>query len=473
MSLAHQSIPLPPQLSIPEADWQRTPTTVRDEFLSLLKRVDTLESRLKRDSSNSSRPPSTDSAAKKRQRRVKPAERRKPGARPGHPGHQQALLAPTSTITLFPERCGCGRTEITALTAYHTHQVIELPVIRPQVTHWRLHQGQCLTCGKTCKSSLSSDQTSGYGPRLTAFVGEVSGIVSVSRSAVQELCASVFSIPLSKGAIQKMINRVSEALAPHDEAIGQVARAAPVNHLDETSWLTQGVRHWLWVMTNPFVAYFQIHRTRSQAAFKQLIADWRGILVSDDYGVYQSWEGLRQTCLAHLIRTAKGLAEHLESRVATFGRRIRDELQRLCHMSTERPTVGAWRAWRARFRRLIASASERLDLAGTFARRLDREQESLWLFLDIPGIEPTNNAAERAHRFGVLWRKRTQGTRSENGNRWVERVLSFRQTCRIRGRPTFPLLVEALRCRFQGKTPDLRWITHQEPLLACATPSSA
>jgi transposase len=86
-------------------------------------------------------------------------------------------------------------------------------------------------------------------------------------------------------------------------------------------------------MTNPLMAYFQIHCTRSQTAFEQLIADWQGILVSDDYGVYQSWRGLRQTCLAHLIRTAKGLVAHLESGIAAFGRKIRDELQRLCHMS--------------------------------------------------------------------------------------------------------------------------------------------
>lgn len=463
MSPAHQSTPLPPKAGIPVSDWQRTPTTVQGEFLSLLKRVDALEARLNCDSSNSNRPPSTDSAAKKR-------ERRKPGAKPGRPGHRQVLLEPTTTISLFPEPCGCGHSSVSNLTTYQTHQAIELPVIRPVVTHWRLHQGQCGACGKLHKASLPPDQTTGFGPRLTAFVGEMSGIVNVSRSAVQDLCASVFSIPLSKGAIQKMINRVSEALVPHYEAIGRVARAAPVNHLDETSWLTQGVKHWLWVMTNPLVAYFQIHSPRSQAAFEQLIADWQGTLVSDDYGVYQSWKGLRQTCLAHLIRTAKGLAEHLESGIAAFGRRIRDELQRLCHMSTERPTVGQWRAWYARFRHLISCATARLDKAGTFARRLDREQEALWLFLALPGISPTNNAAERAHRFGVIWRKRTRGTYSEKGNRWVERVLSFRQTCRIRGRPTFPLLMEAVRCRFKGTAPDLRWITHQEPLLACATP---
>lgn len=214
MSLARQSTPLPQGLGIAESDWQRTPTTVQDEFLSLLKRVDALEARLHRDSTNSGRPPSTDSAAKKRNRRTPTTERHKPGAKPGHLGHQQTLLEPTTMVSLFPDPCGCGHSEVTSLMDYHTHQVIELPVIRLEVTHWWLHQGQCGACGNRYKASLPLDQTTGYGPRLTAFVGEMSGVVSVSRSAVQDLCASVFSIPLSKGAIQKMVNRVSQSLYP-------------------------------------------------------------------------------------------------------------------------------------------------------------------------------------------------------------------------------------------------------------------
>jgi len=153
MSPAQPSTPLPQELGIPVSDWQWTPTTVQDEFLSLLKRIDALEARLNRNSSNSSRPPSTDSAAKKRERRKPTTERRKPGAKPGHPGHRQTLLEPTTTISLFPEPCGCGHSKMTTLTGYRTHQVIELPVIRPEVTHWRLHRGQCSSCGKTRKAS--------------------------------------------------------------------------------------------------------------------------------------------------------------------------------------------------------------------------------------------------------------------------------------------------------------------------------
>jgi transposase len=173
----------------------------------------------------------------------------------------------------------------------------------------------------------------------------MTGIVGASRSAVQDLCASLCGIPLSTGAIQKMVDRVSEAILPHYTAIGAVARTSPVNCIDETAWFLHGDRHWLWVMANPEVAYFQIHPDRSKAAFVRLIGDWMGILVSDGYVRYHSWQGLRQSCLAHVIRTAKGLAEHVNAGIAHFGRRVHAELQRLCHRGTERPRVGQWRAW--------------------------------------------------------------------------------------------------------------------------------
>ena len=454
--------PLPEGLGIPAEDWPQTLLSVRLVVLTLLQRLETLEARAYQNSSNSSRPLSTDAPATKRQRRRPAAERRKPGGKPGHAGHPQGLLEPTATVSRFPERCSCGHQEFVELALYHTHQVIELPVIHPDVTHWLLHQGRCLACGTLCKAPVPADQVSGYGPRLTGCVGELAGIVGASRSAVQDLCISVCGISLSKGAIQKMVDRVSEAIVPHYTAIGEVAPASLVNYIDETAWLTGGDRRWLWVMANPLVAYFQIHPTRSKGAFVQLIADWTGILVSDEYLVYQYWQGVRQSCLAHLIRTAKGLTERMEAGVARFGARVHAELQRLCHMGTERPTVGQWRAWYARFR-------ARADKAGTFARRLAREGEALWVFLDVQGVEATNNIAERAHRFGVMWRKRSQGTCSEKGNRWVERVLSLRHICRIRGRHTFPILVDAVACLFKGESPDLNWLMQHESLPAPST----
>ena len=126
MSNGLDPAPLPEGLGISIQDWQQTPTSVRHQFRFLLKRVEALEARLQRDSSSSSRPPSTDSPATKRQRRTPAAKRRKPGAKPGHPGHQQVLLEPTASVSLFPDACACGHEWFAEVTLYHTHQVIEL-----------------------------------------------------------------------------------------------------------------------------------------------------------------------------------------------------------------------------------------------------------------------------------------------------------------------------------------------------------
>ena len=148
---------LPEGRGIPAKDWQQTPPSVRHQFLSLFQRVAALEARLNRDSSNSSRPPSTDAPSTKRYRRMKATDHRRPGGQHGHPGHAQVLLAPTATVTLFPDACACGHRGFEAPTAYHTHQVIEFPVMHPEGTHWLLHQGRCLSCGTLCKALLPRD----------------------------------------------------------------------------------------------------------------------------------------------------------------------------------------------------------------------------------------------------------------------------------------------------------------------------
>ena len=453
--------PLPEDLKITDEDWQKTPPNIRrlviyllEEIARLTKRIEELEAKLNQRSDTSHRPPSTDSPFTKRKRKKK----RKAGGKKGHQGCRQAMLAPTDTVDLKPERCSCGNTEFPEIEPYHTHQRIELPEIRMEVIHYVLYQGRCPRCGNLAKAHLTPDETSGYGPRLTAFIGEVAGIQGNSRTTVKEVCSSVLGIPISRGGIQKVIDRVAEAIRPHYEAIGRLARRARVNYIDETSWFLNGTLMWLWAMVNTTVAYFKVHPKRSKEAFAALIEDWVGILVSDGYGVYQRWVELRQTCLAHLIREARGLSERKNPEIAAFGRRALAELQRLCSMAHAPPNVGKWRAFYARLSRLISQHHDREDEAGKFSRRLLSEMDSLWVFLEVEGVEPTNNRAERALRFGVLWRKRSQGTASDKGNRWVERILSLKQTCRLRSMPTFPVLVEAVESYFKGQTPNLAWI---------------
>jgi transposase len=423
----------------------------------LEKRIEELEARLNINSSNSNQPPSSDSPYKKPV--GAPGKKGKPGAKRGHKGHRQQMLEPREIRPVAPAPCSCGCGSYGELKPFYTHQHLELPQIEVAVTHFVLLKGACTGCGKINKARVPSEYRSGYGPRMSAVIAELAGSHGDSRSTVQNFCASVLGVSISLGAIQKVLDRASEAIKPHYEAIGDQARRQAVNHADETSWQLKGALCWLWVLASTNVAYFMIHKNRSREAFKALVKDWAGILVSDGYRLYTDWVGLRQTCLAHLKREAKKLSESKNAEIAKFGTHAEAELGRLCHMAHAPPTIGEWRAFYARFVKLITRHHGRKDAAGTFAARLLREMDSLWLFLEKAGVSPTNNHAERMLRFAVCWRKRSYGNITEKGHRWAERILTLRQTCRLRSKRTFALLVEAIDSHFKEQKPDLIWIS--------------
>jgi transposase len=427
---------------------------LREEIVHLKTRIDLLEAKLRQNSTNSNRPPSSDSPFIKepenKPRGIKSKNKRK--------GYRQQCLRPTEIQELFPERCTCGCVGIDDIEPYYVHQVIEFPEIQLKVKHIILYRGRCQRCGKIVKTLVSPEQRTGFGPRLSSVIAVMVGTQADSRRTVQDFCGSVLGLSISQGAIQKIIDRMSAALVPHYETIAEVARNSPINHLDETSWRCKGMLQWLWVMGNQLVAFFMIHPNRSKKAFEALIKDWNGILVSDGYGVYAKWVGLRQACLAHLIRQAKGLSERKDVEIAKCGAWAHDELVRLCHMANAPPSSGEWNMWYARFIHLTSLYSNRQDDAGKLTRRLVGEMDHLWLFLKEAGVAPTNNLAERLLRFAVLWRKGSFGTASEKGNRWTERILSLRQTCRLRRKRIFPVLVDAMESYFMDKKPDVAWI---------------
>jgi transposase len=314
--------------------WEQTPDTVQAHMLTLQTQlhalqqqhhqlqhqVNTLQGRLDKTSKTSSKPPSSDSPFTKPTLRPSSSKR---GARKGHPGAGATLLEPTDVQHVYPAPCACGHGELSLPTLYHTHQVIELPPIEMAITHFLLHQAHCGGCGALLKAAIPSEHTTGYGPRLTALIGELSGMHRNSRRLVQDFCHSVLHLPMSLGAIQKVIDRVSQAIVPHYETIAVLAHHAPVGYIDETPWYYQHTLQWLWTMTTATVSLYLIHPHRSKEALLALIEDWQGILVSDGYGVYQDWVSRRQTCLAHLIRSARGLSEKCDPALAKPGHDIR------------------------------------------------------------------------------------------------------------------------------------------------------
>ena len=434
--------------------------TLSDKIEPLEKRIEQLEARLNQNSNNSNKPPSSDGPFKRPQKKAD-KKKRKRGAQKGHKGYRQQLLKPNRVERIPPKQCSCGNCDFTGnrLKPYYTHQVIELPKIQMDVTHYMLQKGNCSQCGKPVKAALPNEFQSGFGPRFSALIAELSGTEGMSRQAVQRFCISVLDVPISVGGIQKVLDRASEAIKPFYERIGRIARTSGVNGIDETSWFENGKLKWLWTMVNKKVCFFLIHPNRSQKAFEALIDDWDGILISDDYGVYKNWINQRQLCLAHLIRRAKALAELKDESVQRFGKQMTAELKHLCHFAHAPPSQKQWTNFYSRLLLLLLLFEGAADDAGKLARRVSGELDSLWTFLDESDVEPTNNRAERAIRFGVLWRKRSLGTQSEKGNRWVERILSVRQTCRQRSQATFPILANAISSYFKCRKPDLAWLT--------------
>lgn len=450
----------PEDFEISEEDIAAAPPTVWkllsfliSEVTRLRKRVEELEAKLGEDSSNSNKPPSTDSPYKEK-RQVEQV--RKP--RKKRRGYRQELMPPTETRQIHPSVCSCGCGKFRNIREYYTHQHVELPEIVMQVRHFILCKGECAACGKIVRGRVPDEFRTGFGPRFTALTAELSGMDGSSRGTVRKFIRSVLGVHISAGAVQKIIDRASAAVAPHYEAIRAAVASEDVGHVDETAWKTGGKLRWLWVMANRNAAFFMIHPQRSAEAFVELTGAWDGILVSDGYNVYQKWVGKRQTCLAHLIRRADGLSNRADPELAACGKWAAAELRRLCRMAKAPPTKGEWSAFHARLRRLVLHYRDCDGDTGRFVRHIEKEMDALFTFLLEEGVEPTNNLAERMIRFGVLWRKRSQGTGSDKGNRWVERILSLRQTCLLRGKSTFETLTEAVRCYFSGQMPDLSWI---------------
>ena len=332
-------------------DWELTPPAVQNYIQSLHqqikqleKQVETLQGRVEKTSQTSSKPPSSDSPFDKPKRTPRQSSGKR-GGRLGHPGKGPTLLSPTAVHLITPGPCACGHDELVSLAPYYTHQVVELPPIEMAIEHFILHQGTCGGCGRTLKAQIPSEHQAGYGPRLTALIGEFAGMHRTSRRLIQDFCHSVLHIPMSLGAVQKIIDRVSYAIVPHYEAIATLARPATVGDSDETPWDCHNAWHGLWPLSPTTVSLSLIHPHRSHEAFAALIEAWQGILVSDGDGVYPGWGQNRQTGLAHLIRTARGLAEKRAPPLAAGGTWALTELQTLCHMAKAPPSGGEWRAW--------------------------------------------------------------------------------------------------------------------------------
>jgi transposase len=454
-------------LGISAEDWAATPIAVRELVLALLKRLAALEERVNQTSRNSSKPPSSD-PPNAPPRLKPPVSGRKAGGQPGHAG-QGRSLKPTEQVdrlvVVKPTSCAaCGALLLGADPHPLRHQVAELPRIEPEVTEYQRHALTCLACGARTQPDWPAEMPSGsFGPRLQATVGYLTGRVGASQREVEEVLETVFHTDLGLGSISALEQAVSEALAqPVAEAQAYV-QAQPVTNVDETGWRERTQRAWLWVSATPLVTVFLLVATRGAAGVKQLLGEaFCGIVGSDRWSAY-NWldPERRQLCWAHLKRDFQALVERggeparvgqalLACVAQLFGlwHRVRDGTL------SQTDFQGAMQPLQTRVGELLRDGAQLThEKTRHTCENLVKLEVALWTFVRVAGVEPTNNGAERPLRRAVLWRRRSFGTQSADGSRFVACILTAVTTLRQQQRDVLDYLTEACAATIRGDQP--------------------
>src|SRR6516165_2726140 len=434
-------------------------------FASVERRIAELEARLNLNSTNSSRPPSSDPPAVKAKRRPPPPPSgRNRGGQPGHKRHTRPLVPPEhlrETFEVKPAHCnGCGACLQGDDPNPLRHQVAEIPPVRPDVDESRLHRLTCSVCGTTTRAALPARAPTGpFAPRLRAILAMFAGSYRLAKRPIQQLASDLFGLDISLGMISKLERRAAEVLEPVVAEMAAAIVAAPSAHIDETSWAEANEKAWLWVGHTDDLTVFTIADNRGADVARSILGtDREKVVISDRFPSY-GWIEQHQYRWSHLRRDSQAMIDRGDEGSA-IGSELLCSSDRLFHWwHQHRDGKMAWTTFlgyarpirwgvRQALGRGASCASEKT--AATCRNLLDGE-EHLWTFLRVRGIELTNNAAERALRHAVLWRKMCGGTASEWGSRFVERALSVVATCRQRGENVLEYLTRCFQAQVTGR----------------------
>ena len=427
---------------------------------------------LEKDSTNSSKPPSSDNPQDKNQQpKTDNKKKRKPGGQPGHKGSNRELMPVEEVNDLlhcYPEKCdNCGKTLPQDETANvvgepFRWQVAEIEPIKPIITEYQAHTTLC-ECGCQTSASLPEEiLKSNFGPRLASIIAYLAAVLHVSRRGTREFCETLLNVNIALGSVQNLLEDTSEALEPIDKELKEALPKEPVVNSDETGWRDR----WLWIFVASTFIYFQVAKTRSSKVLVDVLGMvYKGILCVDRYGAYTKYhKGLFQICWAHLKRDFFGIlkvGEATESDDAiAFAKtmeKLRKKLMAIWYRfksgDISRPElIKKTRRVRNAIKRCLKEhmrSEERCvqNLAGKLYKRFNH----LFTFIFHEGVEPTNNMAERGIRPAVQWRKVCFGNRSDNGAVLTSRLLTVTRTCWLQKRNPLEFLVSVITAHRSGQ----------------------
>jgi transposase len=446
---------------------------LRAQLATLQATVEQLQKQLaaaRKDSSNSSKPPSSDIVKPPKPQPPPGQDRRPRGGQPGHPAHQREpfppeRLASTPTDYLLDACPSCGgHLLVTDDEPPIVVQQVDIAAVPLEIHEHRSHPGWCPHCTQFCYAPLPLPIARGglAGPRLTTVIAYLKGVCHASYSTIRLFVRDVIGVTISRGQLAKIIAKVSRALEqPYEELLQSLPDQERLN-VDETGHKQNGQPQWIWCFRAGLYTLFKIDPTRSGDVLIEVLgAEFNGVLGCDYFSAYRRYHRecgvLLQFCLAHLIRDVKFLTTLPDPRDRAYGERLIGGLRRLFGVIHRRAEFSA-----AEFqRRLEAARAEVLSLgtqdvpatraSGNLAKRWAEHGESYFRFITTPGVEPTNNLAEQAIRFVVIDRRITQGTRSDRGNQWCERIWTVVATCSQQGRSVFEYLEAAVATWFRGE----------------------
>jgi transposase len=432
--------------------------TLRTENQRLSQKVTALEAevaRLKKDSSTSSKPPSSDIVKPLKDQRQ--PGKRKIGGQPGHSGKTRTLLPPEQVDEVVPhvvELCpDCGAMLTVDATADPiVQQVVEL--LEKPVKVWE-HQLLGCWCDK-CRvlhyapSPIQDGQL--LGPRLQALVGYMKGNLGASFTELKDFFDDVLKLPVSRGMLCQVVQRVSNCLRVPYEEVEQQLPQEPAINIDETGWRDNGKGFWVWLFCTETIAFFSIHASRGSKVLRAVLGEtFGGAITSDFYSAYVSYTGgVQQFCLAHLIRDIKFLTTLPDSATKKFGTIVLAHFRRLFRLWNARDQMPVEvlhkKCNRLRRRLFTFLHSEKVPEGGAkMKKRLVRYWKSLFRFVEQPQLyQPTNNRAEQNLRHAVRLRRQTQGSRSPWGRDWAARIMTVIVSCRRQKRSPWEFICDAI-----------------------------
>jgi transposase len=337
---------------IPVELWNQIPPAAQAAILSLIQQyeqrlqalqqqVDILRQRLNQNSTNSSRPPSSDPPHVKR-RPPTPATGRKRGAQPGHARQQRPLVPPEQikhSVPVKPSACRkCGQPLSGEDPQPRKHQVAEIPPVQAEVTEYRLHRLSCTACGTRTRASLPAGVPAGaFGPRLQALLAVLAGAYRLGKRPIRQLAQDLFGLSISTGMVAKLERSTAEALQQPMAESEDYIRTQHAN-VDETSWREAMHKAWLWVVVTPLVTVFHIAATRCGKVARGLLGSaYRQVVTSDRWKAYNGFRR-RQFCWSHLRRDFQAMIDRqnsgtpvgkklldLSDRMFAWWHRVRDE----------------------------------------------------------------------------------------------------------------------------------------------------